>query len=94
MCYLTSNPTKETPPLVPRGTRFRVVIKNGSDFPQTEPISLAHVSPLQQANADITAIDSQLERYWVEKSIGRSLLPQSNRYSKANCVAIPPLHKT
>lgn len=77
--YLTSSPTIETPPLVPRGTRLRVVIKNGSDFPTTEPISLAHVSPLQHANADIIAIDSQLERYCVEKSIGRSLLPQSNK---------------
>lgn len=60
--YLTIKPMKLTPPFVPLGTRFRVVIKNGSD-PVTEPISLAHVSPLQQANADITAIPSQLGRY-------------------------------
>lgn len=79
MTNLTSKPIGETPPLVPRGTRFRVVIKNGSDLPITEPISLAHVSPLQHANADITDMPSQLDRYWVKKSIERSLLPQSKR---------------
>lgn len=69
----------ETPPFVPRGTRLREVIKNGSDLPITEPISLAQVSPLQHANADITAMPSQLDRYNVAKLIGRSLLPQSKR---------------
>lgn len=78
LSHLTSNPIGLTPPFVPRGTRLRVVIKNGSD-PETEPISLAHVSPLQQANADITAMPSQLDRYCVTKSMGRSLDPQSNR---------------
>lgn len=91
---LTNKPTGVTPPFVPLGTRFRVVIRNGSDFPTTAPISLAQVSPLQQANADITAIPNQLDRYWVVKSIGRSLLPQSSKYKSANCIAIPPLHKT
>lgn len=59
--YLTSKPMGVTPPFVPRGTRFRVVIKNGLE-PMTEPISLAQVSPLQHAKADSTAIPSQLDR--------------------------------
>lgn len=47
---LSNSPTYETPPFVPRGTLFRVVIRNGSPDPSTVPNSLAHVSPLQQAN--------------------------------------------
>lgn len=47
---LTNNPIHVTPPLVPRGTRFRDVIRNGSPEPRTVPNSLAQVSPLQHAN--------------------------------------------
>uniref|UniRef100_A0A034W9Q9 Uncharacterized protein n=1 Tax=Bactrocera dorsalis TaxID=27457 RepID=A0A034W9Q9_BACDO len=69
-------------------------MRNGSFFESTLPSSLAHVSPLQQAKALITATPNQLERYSLEKSMGRSQLPQSMRYNSANCVAMPPLHNT
>ena len=51
--YLTTKPIIVTPPFVPRGTLFLVVIKNGLDLQSTVPSSLAHVSPLQQANEPI-----------------------------------------
>lgn len=44
---------KETPPFVPRGTRFHVVIRKGSAELKTVPSSLAQVSPLQLANAPV-----------------------------------------
>ena len=45
-----------TPPLVPAGTRLKVVIKRGF-LPYTDPISEAHVSPLQHANEPSKAIE-------------------------------------
>lgn len=42
----------------------------------------------------IIPIDNHELRYSLSKSIGRSPLPTSNRYNKANCVAMPPLHRT
>lgn len=53
---LTNNPINETPPFVPFGTRFLVVIRNGSELDKTVPNSLAHVSPLQQANEPKTYV--------------------------------------
>lgn len=60
---LTASPIGVTPPFVPRGTRLREVMRNGSELPMTVPISLAHVSPLQHANDDNIAIPSQLDLY-------------------------------
>lgn len=56
---LTIKPKTETPPFVPRGTRFRVVIKIGSDF-DNMPSSEAHVSPFAIAKEVIIPTPSQL----------------------------------
>lgn len=52
---LIKRPQLDTPPFVPRGTLSNDVIKYGSDL-ESIPSSDAHVSPLQHANADITAM--------------------------------------
>ena len=50
---------KETPPLVPVGTRRKVVIKRGDLEPRIEPSSEAQVSPFDVAIDPRTPVANQ-----------------------------------